>query len=161
MLAEKPKTVSPEDVALEQLSYSSMTHSQKTAPIIKSYSNVEPGTRLETLTKKVTKKPHHTFVRNMALEQDLEREESMRRWIMLLNADEQIASGMQHVQMEQENQFDRNKQAEEWLEEDTWGCYGDNCYTDDDYMLNASKGKETGLTVLFDQNGQMYFGQSY
>ena len=103
MFAEQPVIAAPNDVALEQLSYSSSTHKSKKLPIIKSYSNVEPGTKHSTLSKKVTKKPHHSFVRNTALEQDLEREESMRRWIMLLNADEQIASGLQHVSMTEEN----------------------------------------------------------
>ena len=95
MFAEQPKAVpSANNVALEQLSYASSTHKPYTP--IKTYSNVEPGTKIvpQSLSKKVTKKPHHSFIRNTALEQDLEREEGMRRWIMLLNADEQIASGL-------------------------------------------------------------------
>lgn len=75
----------------------------------------------------------------------------MRRWIMLLNADEQIASGMQqqHESLMEDDSLRRNKWAEEEMTEEDWGCYGDDCYDDDDYLLNERK-KNAELSLLHD-----------
>lgn len=69
--------------------------------------------------KKPQIKPHHKFKRDVSLENELQSEEGMRRWLMQLNADEQIKRDV--ISMTELRGLKRNKRAENWLVNEDWG----------------------------------------